>query len=206
MTRDWLLSVAIAAMAHGAVSILPVDLSSGQASRQSENSITFRLTQASAPEAAEPAPVLPTETAVKPKVEPPQPESVAPAEPVVEKVADVASLAPSKVKTVASETTAERIDLRPYGRHVYMAVNRIKKYPVVARQMRMEGQALVQLVVDGQGQIVGVPRIYRSSGHQLLDDEALRMVMEAGPYPPLPDGFQRESATIVVPIDFSLKT
>jgi TonB family protein len=49
------------------------------------------------------------------------------------------------------------------------------QYPAVARAQKLEGYCLVQFTIDANGQMT-TPWLKRSSGHQLLDDEAMRLV------------------------------
>ena len=55
------------------------------------------------------------------------------------------------------------------------------------------------------GTLASAPAIARSSGHDLLDAEALRMVQRAAPYPPLPAGYGPELAELQVPVRFFLE-
>lgn len=57
-----------------------------------------------------------------------------------------------------------------------------KRYPRVAEQRRIEGEATLELVLDASGD-VRESRIVRSSGHRILDDEVTRMVERAKPFP-----------------------
>ena len=57
-----------------------------------------------------------------------------------------------------------------------------KRYPRVAEQRRIEGEATLELVLDASGD-VRESRIVRSSGHRVLDDEVTRMVERAKPFP-----------------------
>jgi protein TonB len=70
----------------------------------------------------------------------------------------------------------------------------------------MEGTARIQVSVNRDGALAGAPRLVRSSGHEVLDAEALRMVEAAAPFAPLPEGHARASAEFVIPVDFSLRT
>ncbi len=106
----------------------------------------------------------------------------------------------------ASPAPAARIDLRAYGRGVYRSVVGYRRYPRVARRLGLEGRVLVKISVAHDGRLAGEPVVYRSSGHELLDREALRMVRQASPFAPLPEGFSKPVAVIVVPIEFRLES
>jgi TonB family protein len=49
------------------------------------------------------------------------------------------------------------------------------------------------------------PRLVTSSGHDILDAEALRMVEAAAPFEPLPGNPTRPDAGFVIPVVFSLR-
>ncbi len=95
--------------------------------------------------------------------------------------------------------------MRAFGRGVHGAVAQERRYPVAARRLGLEGRGTVRLTIDRQGKLVGKPTIVRSTGHTVLDQEALKMVQRAAPFAPLPAGFAKPTATIVIPVDFKLR-
>lgn len=68
-------------------------------------------------------------------------------------------------------------------------------YPVGAADVGLEGDLLVRFTVRRDGVLRDVA-IVSSSGHDLLDREAIRAVEVASPYPPLPDAWQETDLTI----------
>jgi protein TonB len=94
--------------------------------------------------------------------------------------------------------------LETYARRLYQLVVRQRRYPASAARFGMEGTARVHLSVNRDGTLARAPRLERSSGHEVLDAEALRMVEAAAPFAPLPEGHARPSAEFVIPVDFSL--
>ena len=105
----------------------------------------------------------------------------------------------------ASEQQGAQVDLQAYGRRVYREVMAHRRYPAVARRLGLEGRVLVRIAVDPDGQLVEEPRVYRSSGHRVLDTAALRIVRAAAPFVALPAGFDKPSAVVVIPVDFALR-
>jgi protein TonB len=75
-------------------------------------------------------------------------------------------------------------------------IERSLVYPPLARKRKMEGTATVSFVV-GDGGVPAELRLVRSSGHRLLDDEAMNTVRRASPLPML-------KGTVEIPIRFSL--
>ncbi len=57
-----------------------------------------------------------------------------------------------------------------------------KRYPRAAAQRRIQGEATLELEIDGAGGVRSA-RILASSGHRVLDEEVLRMVERATPFP-----------------------
>ena len=68
-----------------------------------------------------------------------------------------------------------QVNLGPYGRSLHSEVQRRQRYPRAARMMRMEGTVEVEMRVYVDGELASEPKVSRSSGHPLLDKEALRM-------------------------------
>ncbi len=122
--------------------------------------------------------------------------------------APVATPAPAAV-TIATPVQAppqpvKKVDLRGYGRRITAAVRRHLRYPQVAERLGLEGKTRVKISLNLQGQLLGSPTVYRSSGHPILDREALRIVRVAAPFAPLPSGMTRPSISIVITIKFTL--
>lgn len=84
-------------------------------------------------------------------------------------------------------------------------LNRRKAYPVEARQARQQGVVVVRFTVDRNGNVSGVS-IKRSSGHGTLDSATLALVQRVAPLPRMPASMQRDSLTLSLPIDYSLRT
>lgn len=80
-------------------------------------------------------------------------------------------------------------------------VKQNEEYPQMARRRHWEGTAVVQVTLTQDGKIVSAA-VVESSGKQILDDAALRMIQKASPLPPPPEGLRR----IKVPIVFKLES
>jgi periplasmic protein TonB len=83
------------------------------------------------------------------------------------------------------------------------AVAAHKFFPETARRQRLEGQVIVEFVLEGSGRIARI-RVRRGSGHELLDQAALQVLQELGHYEPIPHEFGRTRWELSVPIRFSL--
>ncbi len=80
-----------------------------------------------------------------------------------------------------------------------------KRYPRAARRLGLEGVAVVMVAVAKDGTLARAPTLRRSTGHDILDREAVRMVKEAAPFMPLPSAFPKPFAVFPVPVRFKLQ-
>lgn len=111
---------------------------------------------------------------------------------------------PQAARTAAPETARGRNSHQATARwqaRLLAHLERHKRYPHEARLRREDGVVHLGFRIDESG-LVTAARIVRSSGHQSLDDEVLRMIHRASPVPAPPDGTSRN---LTVPIRFSLR-
>ena len=78
------------------------------------------------------------------------------------------------------------------------------RYPHVARTRRQTGTASIYVAVDRTGRVQDY-ELRTSSGHELLDREALAMIKRAQPLPALPEQMRQEHLELLVNIEFVLK-
>ena len=78
-------------------------------------------------------------------------------------------------------------------------VRRHRNYPAIAQEMGLEGTVEVRVVVAPDGTLVAPPTIDESCGHEVLDDEALRIRRRAAPFPPPAGGRPRATPRLPVP-------
>lgn len=86
-------------------------------------------------------------------------------------------------------------------------LNRFKKYPKTSRRAKEEGKAEVTFTVFADGRVDSI-QLTKSSGHDELDQEALKMVKRAAPYPKFPNSLRRRAVTelqVRSSINFSIK-
>ncbi|MFQ5949946.1 MAG: energy transducer TonB, partial [Nitrospiria bacterium] len=69
------------------------------------------------------------------------------------------------------------------------------KYPAAAAQSGLEGDLLVRFTIRRNGRLSKVS-VISSSGHDLLDEEAVRAIRKGTPFAPLPDAWQESHITI----------
>jgi protein TonB len=141
---------------------------------------------------SEPPPAPPTEIiAVAPKADAPAPA--------------VTVNVPVKVEPVLTVSQTDIDDARSrYGNALWGAISKHKKYPKVAAMRGWQGEAVVELELDGNGKLKA-KKISQSSGHEILDKQALEMVEKALPLPVPPEALRGTNFTITIPIPFKLE-
>ena len=110
-------------------------------------------------------------------------------------VAHALSSAPSGVSSSAS-TTWQGLLLGHLQQH--------RRYPRQSERLRQQGVAYVRFAVARDGR-VSAPRIERSSGFALLDQETLDTVQRASPVPVPPADVAGDTVDVMVPVAFFLR-
>lgn len=90
-----------------------------------------------------------------------------------------------------------------YGQLLHDMVGKNKKYPQIAIRRNWQGRVTVSARIS-MGKLIDIALI-DSSGHKVLDEEALAMVRKAVNVLPVKDGLANKSFTVVVPVDFRLE-
>mgnify|MGYP001252616669 FL=1 len=72
-----------------------------------------------------------------------------------------------------------------YFNKVKQTIEQHWEYPEMALRYGLQGRLALEFTINGGGQLEGL-RLIRSSGSQLLDEEALRAIKAAAPFPPIP--------------------
>jgi|GEM_PF-3395936 len=89
-----------------------------------------------------------------------------------------------------------------YGRQLSIEAAKMKKYPMLAISSGMQGTVLVSVSVSQSGDVV--VGLKRSSGYDLLDEQAVTMVRKAAKNIAIPSDLRNTSKELFVPIQFSL--
>jgi protein TonB len=93
-------------------------------------------------------------------------------------------------------------ELEAYKAAIRRRLERRKKYPPSARARRLTGVARVSFTVNRDGSISGAS-LTQSSGHGVLDAEALALLARSSPLPPIPDSAGLSTLDLSVPLRFS---
>lgn len=142
----------------------------------------------------------------KPKEsKPKEPKAKTPAKPKVASSgnggtaeADTAAAAPSAKAAKATEGSGTAAVAR-YPGLVQRKLRKALRFPKGAGSAR--GEVQVRFVVAASGSVSGI-EIIASSGHTVLDQEAIATVKRAAPFPPIPAEANRASWTFTMPLGF----
>ena len=88
-----------------------------------------------------------------------------------------------------------------YFNSIKRAIEIVWQYPELALRYGLQGRLLLEFSVLGNGDIEGA-KIIRSSGSNLLDEEALRAVKAAGPFGPIPSWLGKNRIDIVASFEY----
>ena len=93
-------------------------------------------------------------------------------------------------KNILAQETKDLYDL------IKAAIEKAKTYPFLARKNRIEGTVITGFTINNKGYPEDV-KVERSSGSEILDSAAVKIVMKAAPFPEV-------TGEIIVPITFKL--
>jgi protein TonB len=95
-------------------------------------------------------------------------------------------------------------EMNAYKSKVRQRLERRKKYPAAARSRGLSGTATVSFVISRDGSVHSASLV-KSSGHQVLDDEAVSLPVRSSPLPPLPNSYTGANFKLTVPLNFSVR-
>uniref|UniRef100_UPI001A9C662F energy transducer TonB n=1 Tax=Siccirubricoccus phaeus TaxID=2595053 RepID=UPI001A9C662F len=123
--------------------------------------------------------------------------------------APVAPAAPAEPTPQPAAAAAPAPAARPapppsYVSALMAALERHKHYPPAARFARMEGTAMLRVILRRDG-TVSEWRFLRGTGHEMLDEAVTNMIRRASPLPPPPANWPGDPVELLVPVKFSLR-
>jgi protein TonB len=83
-------------------------------------------------------------------------------------------------------------------------IGRQRSYPRLAQMRGWEGTVLLRLRLEPDGRLLEA-LLERSSGHELLDSQALQMARRLTTWPPPPDALKEREINVLVPVTFRLQ-
>jgi periplasmic protein TonB len=94
--------------------------------------------------------------------------------------------------------------LAQYRMQLIGVAKRYKRYPRVAMDNNWEGDVVVRMVIGANGMIASVT-IKTTSGHEILDKQAIEMFTKAKPLVPIPGALRGKEFVIEVRAIYNLK-
>lgn len=91
-----------------------------------------------------------------------------------------------------------------YGSLLGREIAKHKQYPKIAQMRGWQGEAIVDIQIDNNGNVLS-SSIQKHSGYDVLDKQALEMVQKAIPFPPPPEALRGSTFNILVPVSFHLE-
>ena len=91
-----------------------------------------------------------------------------------------------------------------YTNQLTKAIAKQKKYPKIAQMRQWQGEVLLNIEIDPQGNLVKAD-ILEESRYKILNNEAIDMVKRASPFPQPPEELRLKNFTVLVPISFKLE-
>jgi protein TonB len=130
---------------------------------------------------------------------PPQPSQFS-----VPAASERADVAPAPLRDSEPVTPPDPDLLAGYGQALSQAIGRHQRYPRIAQMRGWQGTAMVALKF-GSGNRLLATTLHKSSGHEVLDEQALAMVKDAQPLPNPPERLRNRDFAVLVPIVFRIK-
>ncbi len=101
-----------------------------------------------------------------------------------------------------------QLNTEPFKFHSYYInlkrkIELVWEYPYLARESGLQGTLQMRFVINRDGSLAEA-RVLRSSGFALLDQEALRAVHDASPFPPLPTRMESDRLVINATFEYLL--
>ena len=125
------------------------------------------------------------------------------ASPRTEPAPAIVTRAPEPAPVAAVATPSPDL-LAGYGNSVSRLLARHREYPRVALMRGWEGTVTMRLRVASGGKLIEA-KVESSSGHPVLDTQALEMVKRVAALPAPPEGLREREFAVLVPVVFRLE-
>lgn len=109
----------------------------------------------------------------------------------------------TKLQGTINKSTKEETDMLRYQDMVKQKIQEERKYPVWAIKHNIQGSIKMKFTVLPNGKVTNI-NLLNTSGHKILDTEAIETIKRASPFPKFPHTIDLSSLHIEVTIIFSL--
>jgi protein TonB len=151
-----------------------------------------------------PEPPAPVQARPEPQVAPPPVAPQAEREPAPRVEAQITAKAEAPAPARQPPPQLDAGALKAYGDTLVRAFEKGKNYPRLARMRNWQGTTQLKLTIGPDGKLQDVS-VGHSSGFEVLDAAALKMVRDSLPLPELPEALRGRALTMTVPILFRLE-
>lgn len=120
---------------------------------------------------------------------------------------DATNSAPAVTSSTASIGGGNEVTQKArvsYQHMVATLLAKAKRYPERAVRSHVTGSGTVRLTITASGSVEKV-EVATSTESNILDDELLRMVERAAPFPNFPSDMNQSDVTLLVPVSFRLE-
>ena len=124
-------------------------------------------------------------------------------EPVVEPISESVEINEIPQITEQAATSPNPQVVNNYSSLLRAHIAKHKKYPRIAQRRKMQGEVIIEIQIGGDGSLIS-KSIKKSSGHNILDKEGMKMMEKSKPFPVPPDTLKDSVTNVVVPIAFNL--
>ena len=109
----------------------------------------------------------------------------------------------SQYSSKTKKSKKDKNDLKVWSSKILQEINSNINYPIIALQNQISGRVTIQLSITNKG-ILKKLFLLQSSGFDILDNEVLRAVRNAGDYPTAPLSLTRKQYSFKLPIKFEI--
>ena len=95
-------------------------------------------------------------------------------------------------------------DQTSYAGEIIRKINEYKYYPQQARSLKLKGNVELGFTVTKNGTLNNTIAVLTSSGHNILDETATKIIKSSAPFPAFPQSIKEKELNLKVNIDFSL--
>jgi len=93
--------------------------------------------------------------------------------------------------------------LQRFAEAVRRKIESRKKYPVAAQRIGIEGRTGIKMTILKDGRLEKV-EIVKSSGYEILDRAALQSILDAAPFPPIPEEMKQDEIQMSIHLVFKI--
>lgn len=148
--------------------------------------------------------VIEAEAAETPQEAPPRPLDMGALSQQIAEVSAALNDTPAAVTRAVRKVPVNAINAHKYKAAAYeqawqQKVERIGNlnYPDQARREKLSGSLVLEVGIRSDGSVDQI-KVLQSSGHQVLDDAAVRIVRLAEPFAPFPEELKRETDVLLI--------